>query len=150
MQGRIISLHAPPPPPPHSTGHKSATGFRIGGKAPATCEQLAVARVPPSLALKGHIISLIVAKFRAVSAVVWKGSRCMGHRNGNSWRTLDLGPSNMRSGLHTANKLLTVLLLRAPCVELCRTAFSQRQGWAVHLLQNMDYAVLRNAQAPCA
>ena len=42
------------------------------------------------------------------------------------------GPSNTRSGLHTANKLLTVLFLRAP---MCRASVRRRfredkAGWS--------------------
>ena len=58
------------------------------------------------------------------------------------------GPSITHSGLHTVNKLLAVLLLRAPmCRASVRTVFSE--GRAVLLHQNVDYAVLRNVQSPC-
>ena len=61
------------------------------------------------------------------------------------------GLSIARSGLHTVNKLLTVLLLRAP---MCRASVGRRfrEDKAVRVLlqQNADYAVLRNVQSPCA
>ena len=61
------------------------------------------------------------------------------------------GPSIARSGLHMVNKLLTVLLLRA---SMCRASVGRRfrkdKAVRVLLQQNVDYAVLRNVQSPCA
>ena len=60
------------------------------------------------------------------------------------------GPSIARSGLHTVNKFLTVLLLRA---QMCRASvgrrFAKTRPRAVLLQQNADCDVIRNAITSC-
>ena len=56
--------------------------------------------------------------------VDWKGSRCTGHRKGNSRHAQD--PASRVQALHTVNKLLTVLLLERRCVEPCCVHLGRR------------------------